>query len=407
MGRADQVPELIGDFVFRDRRIADQPTLTISVSLVDGDILRRVAVSGNAPGMLPDLTLRAGEGLTVEAFVSASFALAPDMPAAIREPGDERIRFCITCPMVARGKVVGILTLASQTKLEFSVTDMPRFQVLSALVAYDIIHLQQRVTVRSQLSEELGRVLRSAREELNLTQDDLASLAQTSRIALSRWEAGTQPPPRGPLRRWAAALGILAGGRAEIVRVIDATPQLLEVLRRDPGRLSELSPEQFELLVAERLDRMGYAVERTGTATLKDGGIDIIAIPRLADVAGFLLAVQVKHHRGARPTGRDAVDRLLAWQNTAFRLGMLVTNTRFTRDAVWTAARDPARHFLRLRDFADLSRWLHGVFGSELEWREIPDSIELAPGVSVHVPKPRFTEAGIVWPLKNAFEPDA
>ena len=91
----------------------------------------------------------------------------------------------------------------------------------------------------------------------------------------------------------------------------------------------------------------------------------------------------------------------------AFRLGMLVTNTRFTRDALWTTSRDPARHFLRLRDFADLTCWLHGVFGSELDWREIPDSIELTPGVSVHVPKPRFTEAGIVWPLKNAFEPDA
>jgi hypothetical protein len=200
-------------------------------------------------------------------------------------------------------------------------------------------------------------------------------------------------------------LGLLGGGRAEIITVADATPHLLELLRRDPGRLSELSAEQFELLVAERLDRMGYAVQRTGATNLKDGGIDIIAMPKTADVASVLLAVQVKHHRGARPTGRDAVDRLLAWQNTAFRLGMLVTNTRFTRDAVWTASQDPGRHFLRLRDFVDLTRWLRGVFNSELDWREIPDSVELAPGVSVHIPKARFMEAGVVWPLK-AFEPD-
>lgn len=407
MDRADHVSELIGDFVFRDRRIADQPALKICVFLADGDILRPVATSVNAPGMLPDFTLSVGEGITGKAFSLSGIAVVPDMPAAIRELGDVPIRSFMACPIVVSGKPVGVLDLLSLTKLEFGPRDIARFQVLSALVAYDILHLQRRVTAPSRLSEELGRVLRSAREELKLTQDDLAALVGTSRIALSRWEGGAQPPTRGPLRRWAAALGILAGGRPEIVTVVDATPQLLEVLRRDPGRLNELSPEQFELLVAERLDRMGYAVQRTGTTTLKDGGIDIIAVPKLADVASFLLAVQVKHHRGGRPTGRDAVDRLLAWQNTAFRLAMLVTNTRFTRDALWTAARDPARHFLRLRDFADLTRWLHGVFASELDWREIPDSIELAPGVSVQVPKPRFTEAGMVWPLKDAFEPDA
>jgi len=407
MDRADHVSNLIRDFVFRDRRIADQPALRISVFLAEGDILRCVATSTHAANRLPGLTFRVGEGITGRAFSMPGLAVAPEMSTAIPKPGDERIQSLLACPIMVSGKPVGVLNLDSQAKLEFGRTDIPRVQILSALVAYDILHLQQRATTRSQLSEELGRVLRSAREELGMTQNDLAGLVGTSRIALSRWEAGAQPPSRGPLRRWVAALGILAGGRAEIVTVVDATPQLLEVLRRDPRRLSDLSPEQFELFVAERLDRMGYAVQRTGTTTLRDGGIDIIAVPKLADVASFLLAVQVKHHSGTRATGRDAVDRLLAWQNTAFRLGMLVTNTRFTRDALWTAARDPARHFLRLRDFADLTRWLQGVFSSELDWREIPDSIELAPGVLVQVPKPRFTEVGVVWPLKDAFEEDA
>lgn len=407
MSSADQLSQLIGDFVFRDRRIADQPSLRISAFFADGDILRRVATSGNAPGTSSDLTFRVGEGIIGKAFSRTGLVVVPDMPAAVREHGDYRIRSLIACPIVVSDRPLGVLNLDSQTKLELNRTDIARVQVLSALVGYEVFHLERRVTAPSRLSEDLGRVLRAAREELKLTQHDLAALVGTSRIALSRWEAGAQPPSRGPLRRWAAALGLLAGGRPEIITMVDATPQLLEVLRRDPGRLSELSPEQFELLVAERLDRMGYAVQRTGTTNRKDGGIDIIAVPKIANVATFLLAVQVKHHRGARPTGRDAVDRLLAWQNTAFRLGMLVTNTHFTRDAVWAASRDPARHFMRLRDFADLTRWLHGVFNSDLDWREIPDSIELTPGVWVQVPKPTFTEAGIVWPLKNAFEPDA
>lgn len=406
MDSADHISELIRDFVYRDRRIADQPGLRVSIFLVEGDVLRRVATSADDSKKLPDLTYRVGQGITGKVFSTMKFTVAPDMAGAIREPSDEWSRSQLACPMTVSGEPVGVLSLDSRAKREFGSSDIPRIQVLSALVAYDIFHLQQRARVPSQLSAELGHVLRSAREELRITQEDLAGLVGTTRFALSRWEAGSQPPTRGPLRRWAMALGLLAGGRSELITVVDATPQLVEVLRHDPQRMDQLSPEQFELIVAERLDRMGYAVERTGGTNLKDGGIDIIAVPKAGDVASFLLAVQVKHHRGGRSTGRDAVDRLLAWQNTAFRLGMLVTNTYFTKDALWTAAQDPARHFLRLRDFADLTRWLHRVFFSAQEWREIPDLVELAPGISVRVPKPQFTEAGVVWPLRNPFDED-
>lgn len=425
MNPAGELTALVDDFVFRDRRIADFPFTRVNVYLAERDTLRLVARSCTAPQALPNKFYKIGAGATGAAFhgriVAASdIELAEDPPADNNLPCIELMRIpkvpraedakagsILACPIRTDAGPIGVLSLESQKSLHFDPTEVSRFQVLSALVAYEVFHLQLRQVAPSRFSVELGRVLRSAREESQSTQAELAEVVGTSRIALSRWEAGAQPPSRGPLRRWAAALGLLAGGRAEIIKVVDATPQLLEVLQRDPGRLCELSPEQFEILVAERLDRMGYAVHRTGTTTLKDGGIDMIAVAKIADAASFLLAVQVKHHRGTRPTGRDAVDRLLAWQNTAFRLGMLVTNTRFTRDALWIASRDPARHFLRLRDFADLTRWLHGVFSSELDWREIPDSIELAPGVSVQVPKPRFTEAGIVWPLKSAFEPDA
>lgn len=409
MKRQDELSALVDDFVFRDRRVADQPAVRVRAFLADGDILRCVAASGTTSGGLPNLAFRRGAGVTSIAFSTDGLVIGSEMPSELREPGDDKSRSFIACPILAAdtSSAAGVLALDSSRTLPILPWEIPRIQLLSALVGYEVLHIRRRLTAPSPLSEGLGRVLASARKELSLTQEDLAALVGTSRIALSRWEAGAQPPSRGPLRRWATALGLLAGGRAEIITVVDATPQLLEVLQRDPRRLSELSPEQFELLVAERLDRMGYTVQRTGSTTLKDGGIDIIAVPKMADVVSFLLAVQVKHHRGARPTGRDAVDRLLAWQNTAFRLGMLITNTRFTRDAVWTASRDPARHFLRLRDFADLTRWLHGVFNSDLDWREIPDSIELAPGVSVQVPKPRFTEAGVVWPLKNALQPDA
>jgi hypothetical protein len=98
------------------------------------------------------------------------------------------------------------------------------------------------------------------------------------------------------------------------------------------------------------------------------------------------------------------VDRLLARKDWCFGVGLLVTNTAFTKDAVWTAVRERNRHFLRLRDFTDLKRWVQGRFGDEKDWREIPDRIELAPGIVVEIPRPRIVSA-IDFDLKGGTVP--
>ena len=99
---------------------------------------------------------------------------------------------------------------------------------------------------------------------------------------------------------------------------------------------------------------MGYNVKLTGETNRKDGGIDLIAVPKLASLGSYVIAGQMKHHRGDQRTGVDAVDRLLAWKDSVFRTGLLVTNTSFTNDAVWKAHKDGNAHFLCLRDFTDL-----------------------------------------------------
>jgi predicted Mrr-cat superfamily restriction endonuclease len=165
---------------------------------------------------------------------------------------------------------------------------------------------------------------------------------------------------------------------------------LLRFLQEDPNRLQTLTADEFERFVAERLDSMGFNVTLTGATNRKDGGIDLIAVPKLATLGSVIIAGQMKHHRN-RKTEREVVDRLLSWKDSNFGVGLLVTNTAFTKDAVWTAAQERNRHFLRLRDFTDLKRWLEGRFVEEDDWREIPDRIELSPGVVIEIPKPRIT----------------
>ena len=171
------------------------------------------------------------------------------------------------------------------------------------------------------------------------------------------------------------------------VELVDLTPQLVKLLASKPERLRDLNPEVFENLICDRLDRMGYGLERVGSSTYqKDGGIDIIAWPRTSPFP-FVVAVQAKHTiRPEHKIGPAPVRELLgAVQLHGFNAGLLVTNTSFTPDAKWVAKRRTL--LMRLRDFDDLARWLRDEYPREAEWREIPAEIEICPGVVIKLPQ--------------------
>ena len=171
------------------------------------------------------------------------------------------------------------------------------------------------------------------------------------------------------------------------VELVDISPQILQLLAREPERIRELNPAGFEDLICNRLDAMGYDLERVGSSTFqKDGGVDIVAWPR-SRVVPCLMAVQAKHTAlPERKIGPEPVRELLSVvQLHGFNVGLLVTNTTFTPDASWVAQQ---RHLLmRLRDIHDLRRWLRNEFLREYEWRDLPTEIEVCPGIVVKLPR--------------------
>ena len=182
------------------------------------------------------------------------------------------------------------------------------------------------------------------------------------------------------------ALSKYGSSKPYLVGLKEFSSERLELLAQQPEKVLQLTPEQFQFLIANRLDELGLEVTVTGNINRKDGGIDIIAVPRRG--FPFLLAVQVKHHRTTRKTSVSDVrdlNGILQSANSMFHMGMIVTNTAFTPDAKWFAENNA--RLLRLRDSKDLCRWLRNDFINEAEYREIPDSITLAPGVTVSVPK--------------------
>jgi hypothetical protein len=174
------------------------------------------------------------------------------------------------------------------------------------------------------------------------------------------------------------------------VIVVNITPKLVRVLLSQPDEIYNLSPEMFEDLLLDRLLAMGFGVSRVGKHTnQKDGGVDIIAWPERLTFP-FLMGIQAKHHRSpVKKTGPGPVRELQgAVQNFGFNAGVLVTNTTFTPDAQWAAKQQPL--LVRLRDLDDIQRWLKDDFLDEYDWREMPEQVEVCPGITIQIPKPKI-----------------
>ena len=235
--------------------------------------------------------------------------------------------------------------------------------------------------------QEIGRLLRSFRKQLGLTLLDVGSYLGLGTSEFDAAENGKTLMARRTLVDWCEILGVLGRPQRPLVRAVGLGEHILRLLKKDPTEMRNLTPGQMQELVGDRLEKMGYSVQTTGSVYAPDGGIDMIAVSKVNSVP-HMIACQVKHHRGEAKTRRADVEPLLQWRDK-FQIGLLVTNTTFTTHAYWLAKQHQA--FLRLRGLLDLKRWLEDEFEDEEEYRELPTSVELGPGLVVPVPRPKLS----------------
>ena len=127
--------------------------------------------------------------------------------------------------------------------------------------------------------------------------------------------------------------------------------RILDRIGRRPEAVRELSPRQFEELVAELFMEKGYHVELTQQT--RDGGKDLIIMNR-SDIGNFMVYAECKHYRPDRPVGVDVVTQLLGRINfDRATAGMVVTSSYFSPDA--RDFQSQIEHQMSLIDFAKLS----------------------------------------------------
>lgn len=136
--------------------------------------------------------------------------------------------------------------------------------------------------------------------------------------------------------------------------IVEANHKLIESLKKQPVGIRNLTPREFEKLLADLLRDMGWDVELTKQT--RDGGSDILAYLNTG-IGRLLCLVEAKHYREDRKIGVDLVRTLYgtlcdAQANSA----MLVTSSSFTSDA--KTFQKKHEYQLTLREYADVVEWI-------------------------------------------------
>lgn len=133
--------------------------------------------------------------------------------------------------------------------------------------------------------------------------------------------------------------------------------RLVERVAAATWSIGELTPRQFEELIAEIFDRTGYEVQLTKRT--RDGGYDIVAVGRTLDIPVRYI-VECKRNAPKRKVSLDIVQRLLGVKTaTEANKAILVTTSSFTPDA----RRFAESHYwdLALIDRETVLRWIKAL----------------------------------------------
>ncbi|WP_417397090.1 restriction endonuclease [Gimesia chilikensis] len=164
---------------------------------------------------------------------------------------------------------------------------------------------------------------------------------------------------------------------------VNVRKDLIPLLQDNPDGIYDITSEEFEELVFDRILAMGFQGFRTGASNRKDGGIDIVAWT--LGLFPMLCAVQIKHRQSPkkRVGVADIREFTGAMHGRRINMGLVVTNTAFTQDARHLAMHGTCPIQLRGIDF--LRKWIADDFSVEkLDFES--RRMELCKGISIDMP---------------------
>lgn len=136
--------------------------------------------------------------------------------------------------------------------------------------------------------------------------------------------------------------------------ILTVHSDLIRLIARNPNLIFEISPRQFEEIIAELFLKKGFEVELTKQT--RDGGRDIIAVSKEMDVRTKYL-IECKRYARTRNVSVGIVQRLFGVKVAeSANKAILATTSGFTKDARKFA--NSHLWDLDLKDFNDIMSWI-------------------------------------------------
>lgn len=132
---------------------------------------------------------------------------------------------------------------------------------------------------------------------------------------------------------------------------------LILAAAKRPEVLHEITPREFEELIAEILSKNGFMVELTQRT--RDGGKDIVAFSSILGIRSKYI-IECKRYAPNRPVGVSLVRNLYGVQlQEGANKSILATTSRFTADAIdFASKRDVSQWAMDLKDYKDIISWI-------------------------------------------------
>ncbi len=140
--------------------------------------------------------------------------------------------------------------------------------------------------------------------------------------------------------------------------VLQINDDLMRYIAEEPMSMHELSPREFEKIIAELFRKLGYEVELTKQT--RDGGVDIY-IAEKTNIGKFLFLVECKHYAPNRLIGIEVIRNMygvLGMNKRKPTGGIIATTSHFTKGVREEILEQNLEHRISLHDFEYISELL-------------------------------------------------
>jgi hypothetical protein len=145
--------------------------------------------------------------------------------------------------------------------------------------------------------------------------------------------------------------------------VLGVNDRLIHEVAKTPSRLNNITPADFEDLMAKVFAGLGYAVEQTKRT--RDGGIDILAVKNIDDVSLRFL-IECKRYAQGRQVGVSLVRELFGIKHhLGASKAIIATTSDFTKPAVNFA--EAHRWELELKNRDGIVQWINSYLTGQTE----------------------------------------